>query len=78
MLKAEHKIRNIVPAGPLRSASFMIEYNKNNDSYYFWGAGWGHGVGMCQSGVINLAEQGENYVNIIQHYYPGTEIKKLY
>ncbi|MCS7227912.1 MAG: SpoIID/LytB domain-containing protein, partial [Endomicrobia bacterium] len=38
----EHKIRNITPYGPLRSASFIIEYNKNNSCYYFWGGGWGH------------------------------------
>jgi peptidoglycan hydrolase-like amidase len=33
---------------------------------------------MCQSGVSNLAKQGENYVNVIKHYYPDVEIKKLY
>lgn len=77
-INKEHKIKNIVPLGNLRSASFIVEYNKNNDSFYFWGAGWGHGVGMCQSGVVNLASQGENYVNIIKHYYPETEIKKIY
>ncbi|MCX7940746.1 MAG: SpoIID/LytB domain-containing protein [Endomicrobia bacterium] len=77
-LKQEHKIRNIVPNGPLRSASFFVEYNKNIDSFYFWGAGWGHGVGMCQSGVSNLASEGKNYIDIIKHYYPGTEVKKLY
>lgn len=78
ILSQEHKIRNIVPNGPLRSASFIVEYNKNNDCFYFWGAGWGHGVGMCQSGVVNLATKGENYVNIIKHYYPGTEIQSCY
>jgi stage II sporulation protein D len=78
VLSKEHLIRNIVPLGPLRSASFIIEYNKNTDEFYFFGAGWGHGVGMCQSGVSNLAKQGENYVNIIKHYYPDVEIKKLY
>jgi SpoIID/LytB domain protein len=78
VLLKEHLIRNIAPLGPLRSASFIIEYNKNTDEYYFFGAGWGHGVGMCQSGVSNLAKQGENYVNIIKHYYPDVEIKKLY
>lgn len=46
--------------------------------YYFWGAGWGHGVGMCQDGICGLAEQGKNYINILQHYYPGVEIKKIY
>jgi len=78
VLSKEHLIRNIVPLGPLRSSSFILEYNKNTDEFYFFGAGWGHGVGMCQSGVSNLAKQGENYVNIIKHYYPDVEIKKLY
>jgi stage II sporulation protein D len=78
VLSKEHLIRNIVPLGALRSSSFILEYNKNTDEFYFFGAGWGHGVGMCQSGVSNLAKQGENYVNIIKHYYPDVEIKKLY
>lgn len=77
-LKYEHLIRGITPLGNLRSASFYLEYNKNDNVYYFWGAGWGHGVGMCQSGVSNLAQQGKNYVDIIKHYYPNTEIKKIY
>ncbi|MFN3550784.1 MAG: SpoIID/LytB domain-containing protein [Endomicrobiia bacterium] len=77
ILNKEHKIRNIV-ANSLKSSSFIIEYNKNNDCYYFWGAGWGHGVGMCQSGVCGLAENGKNYTEIIQHYFRNTEIKKLY
>ena len=78
ILSKEHLIRNIVPLGPLRSTSFIIEFNKNVDKYYFIGAGWGHGVGMCQSGVSNLAKQDKNYVDIIKHYYPDCEIKKIY
>jgi len=77
-IKKEHIIRNIVPNGSLKSSSFIIEYNKNNDCYYFWGAGWGHGVGMCQSGSCGLAERGKNYVDIIKHYYPDVEIEKIY
>ncbi len=79
VLNCEHLIRNITPLGNLRSASFYLEYNKTNSTYYFWGAGWGHGVGMCQSGVSNLAKEGKkNYIDIIKHYYPNTEIKKIY
>gem|GEM_PF-1471512 len=77
-IKKEHIIRNIVPNGSLKSSSFIIEYNKNNDCYYFWGAGWGHAVGMCQSGSCGLAERGKNYVDIIKHYYPDVEIEKIY
>ncbi len=78
VLSKEHLIRNIVPLGPLRSTSFVVEYNRNTDDYYFFGAGWGHGVGMCQSGVSNLAKQSESYINIIRHYFPNVEIKKIY
>lgn len=77
-ITGESKIRRIFFPTGLRSSSFLLEYNKNNDMYYFWGAGWGHGVGMCQDGICGLAEQGKNYINILQHYYPGVEIKKIY
>lgn len=78
LLYKEHEIRNIITNGSLRSSSFIVEYNKNTDTYYFWGAGWGHGVGMCQSGTCNLADEGKNYIDIINHYYPIGEIKKIY
>lgn len=41
------------------------------------GAGWGHGVGMCQRGAQNHALQGWDYKRILQHYFTGIEIKKL-
>ncbi|MCX7910469.1 MAG: SpoIID/LytB domain-containing protein [Endomicrobia bacterium] len=78
ILLTEHEIRNIVPNGSLRSSSFIVEYNKNTQTYYFWGAGWGHGIGMCQSGSCNLANEGRNYVDIIKHYYPLNEVRKIY
>jgi stage II sporulation protein D len=42
------------------------------------GHGSGHGVGMCQWGAIGMSRLGYNYSQILQHYYPGTEIKKIY
>lgn len=78
ILNKEHEIRNIIPNGSLRSSSFIIECNKNTNTYYFWGVGWGHGVGMCQSGSCNLANEGKNYIDIINHYYPDSEVKKIY
>ncbi|MBN2571831.1 MAG: SpoIID/LytB domain-containing protein, partial [Ignavibacteriales bacterium] len=66
---------------PLRSSCFIIEKitsNDGNDTYILKGAGWGHGVGMCQSGAIARAFEGQNYVEILQHYYRDTEIKKVY
>jgi SpoIID/LytB domain protein len=41
------------------------------------GKGWGHGVGMCQIGAAVMGHQGYTYRQILGHYYPGAEIKKL-
>jgi stage II sporulation protein D len=42
------------------------------------GSGYGHGVGMCQCGMIGRARAGQDYRRILAHYYPGVEIKKSY
>jgi len=41
------------------------------------GAGWGHGVGMCQRGAQNHALEGWDYKHILQHYFTGIELRKL-
>ncbi|MCD8211347.1 MAG: amidase, partial [Prevotella sp.] len=46
--------------------------------FIFQGAGWGHGVGLCQIGAAVMGEKGYNYKEILLHYYPGTKIKKIY
>jgi len=40
------------------------------------GRGWGHGVGLCQWGALEMAREGKNYREILAHYYPGTNIGK--
>lgn len=42
------------------------------------GKGWGHGVGMCQIGAVDLAERGKDYREILKHYYRGVDIVKRY
>ena len=42
------------------------------------GRGFGHGVGMCQWGALRMAELGFTYEEILRHYYPGTDIVKIY
>jgi SpoIID/LytB domain protein len=44
----------------------------------FRGAGFGHGVGMCQTGSIGMAEAKKTYRQILQHYYPGSVLRKLW
>lgn len=42
------------------------------------GMGWGHGIGMCQVGAMGRARAGQSYRTILQTYYPGTELRRLY
>ena len=41
------------------------------------GAGWGHGVGLCQIGAAVMASEGYHYDRILSHYYPGSEIVSI-
>ena len=60
----------------LRSACFEITYSADTDKFTFTTYGYGHGVGLSQHGANNLANQwGYNYRDILQFYYPGTEIR---
>ena len=56
----------------LRSANFTFEIDGDNITFNV--IGYGHGVGMSQTGADALAKQGENYEDIIKHYYIGIEI----
>ncbi len=49
-------------------------HEKVSGDVVFYGLGFGHGVGMSQTGAKNLAEQGKNYIDILKHYYTGIEI----
>jgi SpoIID/LytB domain protein len=60
----------------LRSACFVVD--KIDDMFVLNGAGWGHGVGMCQSGAVAQAKQGLRFRSILQHYYPKAELMSLY
>jgi stage II sporulation protein D len=56
----------------VRSASF--EMSRTNDGYRLEGHGYGHGVGMCVIGSVNLAARGVSAADILQRYFPGTAI----
>ncbi len=77
-IKTESAIRNAF--GKLRSSAFTIDtYNDDSGKpvvFALWGAGWGHGIGMCQVGAVGLAKQGLNYQQILQHYYTGVIIEQ--
>lgn len=81
-IQRELNIRNVLSLKYLKSACFTIEVEIGEDArplnFHFRGAGWGHGVGMCQIGAGVMATQGHSYKNILTHYYPGTAVEKVY
>ena len=47
------------------------------ETFVFRGGGWGHAVGLCQSGAMGRAEAGQNYETIVRAYFQGVVIGKL-
>jgi stage II sporulation protein D len=45
--------------------------------WIFYGRGWGHGLGMCQTGAYGMALEGATFQQILQHYYPGTTLQRI-
>jgi len=80
-LEKENEIRRLMGLGPLRSNLFWpeIKYSKENlpEQLIIYGGGWGHGVGMCQSGAGGMAQRGLSFAEILTHYYQGTRIETL-
>lgn len=68
--------------GGLRSNLFVVEPKIGKDGlpeyFIFSGAGWGHGIGMDQSGAAGMAAAGYSSADILKHYYPGTQLIKKY
>ncbi len=58
--------------------STLFEVSREGDSFVFRGAGFGHGVGMCQMGAIGMASAGKAHDKILGHYYRGTHLHRLY
>jgi stage II sporulation protein D len=59
----------------LPSTFFSIE--KTRTGFLMVGRGWGHGVGLCQQGAIQMANTGRSYRQILAHFYPGTSLDRL-
>jgi len=72
----ELEIRRTLSTSHLYSSAFVVE--KTTDGFTLYGAGWGHGVGLCQIGAAMMGEKGCAYTSILSHYYPNTELKNLY
>ena len=72
----ELEIRRALSESHLYSSAFVVE--KQGDTFELIGAGWGHGVGLCQIGAAVMGDQGYSYDKILKHYYPGAEIEKAW
>lgn len=69
-------IRRALSESHLYSSAFVVE--KQGDVFRLRGAGWGHGVGLCQIGAAVMAAQGYGYREILRHYFRGCDIQEFY
>lgn len=70
-----HIFRLALGANVIRSTKFDIKITPKG--VIFRGQGWGHGVGMCQWGAFGMARKGYDHKEILNFYYPGSEIAKI-
>ena len=81
-LDSEYKIRDALHPEFLYSSAFIIiidlDENQIAKSITLKGAGWGHGVGLCQIGALGMSLSNKTSVEILSHYFPSTKIKKMY
>ncbi|MCC6548406.1 SpoIID/LytB domain-containing protein [Candidatus Sumerlaeota bacterium] len=77
----ELAIRNIWNP-PLRGSGFVVDAEggtpEKPEKFVLTGSGWGHGVGMCQTGAVIRATNGQDFRTILGHYYKGAEITPVY
>jgi SpoIID/LytB domain protein len=81
VVDSEIKIRGLFGVGSQRSSLFVFDTRLDAEGrlkdFVFYGGGWGHGVGLCQSGAMGRAQRGHSYPEILQAYYTGIEIGNL-
>lgn len=78
----ELEIRRWLSPTHLLSSAFVVasehDLNGHLRRFILHGGGWGHGVGLCQIGAAVMAEKGFASKDILAHYFPGAELRKLY
>ena len=76
----ELEIRKTLSKSHLYSSCFVVDREEDSDGIRFvlHGAGWGHGVGLCQIGAAMMGARGYSYRDILMHYFRGAGFEKLY
>ena len=78
----ELEIRKFLSKSHMYSSAIVIEKSEiRNDvpqKFQIYGAGWGHGVGLCQIGAAVMAEAGHEFDEILLHYFKNAELRKIY
>jgi peptidoglycan hydrolase-like amidase len=81
IVSKELAIRRILSPSHLYSSAFYVEAQGPDSvphTFVLHGAGWGHGVGLCQIGAAAMAHAGYTYQQILAHYFQGADLKRLY
>lgn len=76
ILGKELLIRKAFSESHLYSSAFVVD--KTSSGFVLTGAGWGHGVGLCQIGAAVMAHKGYSYNEILNHYFPNALVQKIY
>jgi stage II sporulation protein D len=81
-VESEYRIRQVLHRKFLYSSAFAVRTDREADgrlaAVTLRGAGWGHGVGLCQIGALGMALSGSDYAAICQHYYPAARLASVY
>jgi SpoIID/LytB domain protein len=83
LIGKELEIRRALSRSHLYSSAFVVRAERENEKghpgrFNLIGAGWGHGVGLCQIGAAVMADRGRTHAEILAHYFKGAELRALY
>ena len=79
----ELEIRKWLSESHMYSSAFIVKKSFEEDiktpsKFTLHGAGWGHGVGMCQIGAAVMSREGYTPAQILEHYFKGAVVEKIY